>query len=305
MELTNLIAGLAFDPNIRGILIVVGASTVLMGSVYLILYTNVGARLGLLVAASGFFGWMTVMGAVWWMYGIGLKGNTPTWIVKEVNVEDLSGAETEIARSLPGLDSLPAPSELLAANPDMFPLGEFGETSSLSDLAVAPGACELFQEVDLGGWRLEPVSALGEPQAVADPILTEEGYFSSSSGYKVLNGFTIGGKDDLRECPDDEVTTVDRVVHFFTTLSPTHPPHYFVLQIQPVITQKARTGEAPPRPVVDPTKPIMNIVMVRDLGDLRFPPAMITMGSLLIFLVLVSMMNRRDRILEQYLHGEG
>jgi hypothetical protein len=44
----------------------------------------------------------------------------------------------------------------------------------------------------------------------------------------------------------------------------------------------------------------MNVVMVRDLGNLRFPPAMIALGSFLIFCVLVSMLNRRDRLAEQH-----
>ena len=62
---------LAWDPTIRGVLVVVTAVVVLSGSVYLLLATNTGARLGFLIAAAGLFGWMTIMGVVWWLYGIG------------------------------------------------------------------------------------------------------------------------------------------------------------------------------------------------------------------------------------------
>ena len=51
---------------------------VLCGSVYLILSTNLGSRLGFLVALAGLFGWLMMMGIFWWVYGIGLKGKAPS-----------------------------------------------------------------------------------------------------------------------------------------------------------------------------------------------------------------------------------
>ena len=51
---------------------------------YLILATNMGGRLGLLVTMAGLFGWMASMGIIWWSYGIGLKGREPTWKPKEI-----------------------------------------------------------------------------------------------------------------------------------------------------------------------------------------------------------------------------
>jgi len=41
--------------------------------------------------------------------------------------------------------------------------------------------------------------------------------------------------------------------------------------------------------------------MVRDLGDLRFPPAMVTIGSLILFLVLCNVLHRRDKLLNEHL----
>lgn len=66
-------------PELRGILVVLIMVFTLMGSVYLILGTNIGARLGFLVAFAGLAGWMFIMGAIWWAYGIGLKGPEPSW----------------------------------------------------------------------------------------------------------------------------------------------------------------------------------------------------------------------------------
>ena len=53
MHHLHLFAGLAWNPGIRGILVVAVGVAVLMGSVYLLLATNPGARLGMLVALAG------------------------------------------------------------------------------------------------------------------------------------------------------------------------------------------------------------------------------------------------------------
>jgi len=68
-----------WEPELRGILIVIISVTVLCGSVYLILGTNMGARLGFLVSLAALAGWMFIMGAIWWSYGQGLKGTDPSW----------------------------------------------------------------------------------------------------------------------------------------------------------------------------------------------------------------------------------
>ncbi len=96
-----------WQPEIRGIVVVLIAVSVLMGSVYLILSTNLGGRLGLLVALGALFGWLTILGTMWWVYGIGLKGADPTWKPVEVIVGDVSNANNEIARSLDTWEKLP------------------------------------------------------------------------------------------------------------------------------------------------------------------------------------------------------
>ncbi len=106
----SLLAALAWDPGFRGILTVVVAVTILCGSVFLILATNNGARLGFLLALTGFCGWMFVMGIIWSMYGIGWKGSAPTWkVVDVVRSEPGSG---EVVSSLAQAESLPLPDEL-------------------------------------------------------------------------------------------------------------------------------------------------------------------------------------------------
>ena len=72
MSLANNTAAavLAFGwaPEIRGILFVTIGVVALCGSVYLLLGTNLGFRLGFLVAMAGLFGWLLILGMVWLTY---------------------------------------------------------------------------------------------------------------------------------------------------------------------------------------------------------------------------------------------
>lgn len=70
---------LSWNPQVRGGLYVFIAVAVLCGSVFMILGTNVGGRLGFQLAAAGLTGFFVIIGSVWWVYGIGPKGETPTW----------------------------------------------------------------------------------------------------------------------------------------------------------------------------------------------------------------------------------
>jgi len=91
VALNHLITGaLAWNPQIRGALYVVIAMVVLPGSAFLLLSTNMGARMGFLMAAAGFFGLLFTLSALWWVYGTGPKGRAPEWKSKEVVVGDLA-----------------------------------------------------------------------------------------------------------------------------------------------------------------------------------------------------------------------
>ena len=81
----SILAAIAFDPAIRGVLVVATGVGVLIGSIYLIVSTNVGFRQGLLITVAALSGWCMTMGAVWTIYGIGLRGEDPSWIDLEVN----------------------------------------------------------------------------------------------------------------------------------------------------------------------------------------------------------------------------
>ena len=93
-HLVPIISALEWDPTVRGLLIVLASIVILPGSVFLLLSTNLGARLGFLVALTAFFGWMTVQGLVWWVFAQGNRGRQPSWEPQEVITGDLLGQTT-------------------------------------------------------------------------------------------------------------------------------------------------------------------------------------------------------------------
>ncbi len=74
-------------PTILGVLVVVFAVTLFCGSAYLLLATNVGARLGFLIAVAGLSGFMVVLSFLWITTASPLntlRGRLPGWQVQEV-----------------------------------------------------------------------------------------------------------------------------------------------------------------------------------------------------------------------------
>ena len=75
-----------------------------------------------------------------------------------------------------------------------------------------------------------------------------------------------------------------------------HRPHYAVIQVQGAVAQQTKAGGAPPKPAPDKAKPVVTILLIRDLGSLRLPSAIISIASFIIFAVTVYVLHRRDKI---------
>jgi hypothetical protein len=97
----TLLLGLTWNPQVRGGLYVLIAVVVLCGSGTLILGTNLGGRLGFQASAAGLMGFLMVIGAVWWVYGIGPQGEAPTWVPRFTVQGDLGQTGGEILADFP------------------------------------------------------------------------------------------------------------------------------------------------------------------------------------------------------------
>ncbi len=259
----QLLAVLSVDPALRGLLIVIAAVVILPGSVFLLLSTNLGARLGLLLALAGFFGWMSVQGLIWTIYAQGNRGQDPHWVMKEI----VTGQLREHA-TVPVMEQFPDQSK------GWIPLkaGDkiLGDAQAAADAVLSKQAAEDAAKSHTGGGGAEAPKSFEPP-------------FAQTTDYVPVAAYHYGG--------DKWPKISDRI----RILTLHHRPHYAVVQVQPVVEQKTAPGGAPPRPVADTSKAITTVVMVRDLGNVRFPPFMLMVSSTVIFGVLASVLHRRDR----------
>ncbi len=295
----DVLGAFQWDPGFRGVLTVVVAVAILCGSVTLILSTNSGARLGFLLAVAGLSGWLFVMGTVWSAYGIGPKGPAPTWKTVDVVQGEPSGSRNDTAKQLPlpGDGVLPDPLKVRDSDPDLlaeFPLE--GKKPKLGDLVdLEPG---LRDEIDgeIGDWTILETSNkfTGELSSAADAELGPDGIalFGGPTEYAVIDSFRAGG-----ETPRASDSIVGRVIFRVTnTLDFNHPPFLAAVQVQPVIPQTSKSGQAPPKPIIDEEAPIYTVIMERDRGALRLPAISFTIFSGIVFAITCNMLHRRDKL---------
>jgi len=254
-----------WEPELRGIVIVAIAVGVLIGGTYLVVGTNLGARLGFLVVLAGLFGWMATMGVIWWTYGIGLKGREPTWqpaepvtIVREASL-------------LQGSEILEQPLELS---------GEVQGDSRKVSTALQSEGWLLLEESD---------PRRGQAVAASDEIIQQEAEELVAGEYISLAVYDKGG---------DRWPKINESLDFIAFF---HKPHFSLVEVAPVVPQRTEPGRAPARPVVDETQPRRYVHMIRDLGTKRQPAIFITIGSTIIFLLLCQILHKRDLNLQQNL----
>lgn len=183
------------------------------------------------------------------------------------------------------------------------------ESTTLSQIAsVAPDFIEEAERdgliPDLDGWRVMTSGEAGEAQAtVGAEILEQDAFdFESANEFKFLDAFNVGGKPRLARDIDRDCTfCTDNLRRGWLWVSNSarikNPTEYAVIQLQAIDEEAliVEEGQPPRFPAVDEDAQIISVVLVRDLGNLRFPPAMVTLGSLLIFTALTYMLHLSDR----------
>lgn len=271
----NALLAVSWDPGIRGITVVLIAFTVLCGSTYMILGTNLGARLGMLVALAGLFGWMMLMGIVWVIYGIGLKGQEPSWKARDtiVGQENLAQSKVAVARDTTIPDN------------------------------KTPGA-------KVNGWVRLPEDNGGRGQAIAaaDEVLQIESGALKAGDYIPVAVFDKNGARGEDRWPiihahdvvihpfGHEMRIGDIDIDYFAFF---HRDHFAMVEVAPVIKVATEPGKAPPKAEADPKAPHWFVLMERDRGAKRQPATFITIGSALLFALLCRMLHRRDLLVDE------
>ncbi|HWL43385.1 MAG TPA: hypothetical protein VNQ73_10615 [Ilumatobacter sp.] len=267
--LSSAMLAVGWEPELRGALTVLIGLAVWMGSVYLIVATNVGARLGLLVSLAALMGWMALMGGIWWIYGIGLEGDLPSWkqvegrtVVQEVRL--------------------------------LHDAGVLDQQISVTGDAPADAAAVAAQ-LDTQGWERLDTSApeYGQAQSAAEGFLIAEGAFSAGQ-YAVTAVYEV---DPPHESAYPKIfgrSELDFIAFW-------HKPYYTLVEVAPYTPVFTEAGRAPVAPRVDESAPRQYVYMIRDLGSERQPAAMITIGSTAAFLALCWLLHRRDQFVAENL----
>ena len=168
----HALLALNWEPQLRGVIIIIISVAVLCGSIYLILGTNVGARLGFLISLSALSGWMLLMAIVWWSFGLGLKGEDSTW--KAMKGETLLLDSTALKET-----------------------GVVKEDAPLPDSTADPVAAAEQSDAALlaNGWnKIGSSDKTYGPSASSAGVFIEEDGAHKAGTYQVVNVFDKGGE---------------------------------------------------------------------------------------------------------------
>jgi hypothetical protein len=151
-------------PTILGVLVVISAIVLFIGSIYLLLGTNLGARLGFLVTFTCLTGFMLILSTLWLTTASPLespKGRVASWSVVE-NVPDITKAQTEAVRNI----------------------------ATKENKASATDASNVLSAVDLA-----LITQVGTPTVQVTPNDNRFAKFGDITQFMVLETYSIGGSN--------------------------------------------------------------------------------------------------------------
>lgn len=265
----SALLAIGWEPELRGVLTVLIGTAVWMGSIYLILGTNLGARLGFMVSFAGLAGWMALMGSVWWIYGIGLQGDFPSW------------------QQVPG-------STVIQEVDLLYQAGVLDEQIPFTaDDDPVEASIAVREQLEDQGWSFVESSAaeFGQAEASATVFLEEEDAFAAGE-FRVTNVYEVDPPAESawpKLGPNGEF---DQLAFF-------KKPYYTLVEVAPIVELREEPGRAPLAPEIDPERQRQYVYMIRDLGSQRVPAAYITIGSTIVFLAMCWLLHRRDRIVTE------
>jgi hypothetical protein len=297
----NLIAILRWDPTIRGLLFPAIQFLVLVGSAYVIMATNVGNRLGFLLASAAFWGWMTLMAIFWLIYGIGPKGDAPSWKHSEelFNTKYGQYAKVKMISNVPGAKA----SKDWKVLPDGNPVR--GEGQSVIDAHLGKQSVEW---VSVGGFETG-----GEQRLKIWPKRKKIDATQHAREKAEKDANDLLPKADRKK--SSELFHATRYQWFdprdYAFRGLLHGKRFYVGQVQqvlkeqkvidgvkqfddngkPVLESVTKNGKS----VADPKGKVISHVLTRDLGTLRLRSFRVFFFSLILTLISVFALHFRDK----------
>jgi len=277
----GVMAAVTWDPFIRGTLILLLFIVLLPGSIFFVLSTDTGIRLGFLLAMAGLTGMVCLLSTLWMpLASTADVGRPNTWKPLEIVTGDFAHQVTVAgAKSFPAdnLRAVKAPRKKLPDKHWYWPV------QSCSD----------------SGWHTIDPSLISDPESEGDKVLapsSSEGGktppalttpFSSASDYVYVDGYTSG----------QDGGCLLSINQHKVYLPLARGAHYVILRVQPALPTLTLGGApAPPQP--DTSKAFTYVIMVRNLGSVRQPQALLAISSGIIFLVICYVLHTRDKAIE-------
>lgn len=256
-------------PTILGVLVVVAAVALFCGTPYLLLATNMGSRLGFLVAVACLSGLLMLVSLLWLTNPSPvntLKGRIPTWVARE------SLDNGDVARS-----KIPAVREI----------NDKGHAASETDVTNLKAAVDLNLVINTNEQTGEVLSGSNGKYAT----------YEAATDYIVTKNQVTGGGGLFSQVKADFGNGWPWV---HVSL---HKPYYGVVTLCKVDPAYKSTevpfGTKPPTPKCDTSAPTQIVVLERDLGSLRVPPFVAFLAFSLLFGLSLLSLHWRERDLQE------
>ena len=254
-------------PTILGVLVVVASVALFFGTVYMLLATNMGARLGFLVSTAGLAGLMVLLSLLWLTNPSPvntLKGRIPAYKAVE-------GIESgDVARS-----KIPAVQKI-NEKPNKLPQEELANVKAAVDTNLIITKNELTGVIESGA---------GGKYAI----------YEDATKYIVTKNQVTGGGEIFSQF---DVSSGGGFPWVHVSL---HKPKYVVVTLcktDPALSAtEVPFGEKPPVPKCADTQRQV-LVLERDLGSLRVPPFVVFLASSILLALSLLAMQWRERDLQ-------
>jgi hypothetical protein len=256
-------------PTILGVLVVVAAIALFVGTPYLLLATNLGARLGFLVTVACLSGLLLLVSLLWLTNPSPvntLKGRIPAWVaVEKISSGDPARSNIDAIR---GIDQSGSP----AGDADVTNL------KAAVDFNLIVNKNEQTGEI-LSGAN----GKFAEYTAATDYLVTKNQVTGGGGLFSQVNVDWGGG------WPWVHVSL--------------HEPRYAAVTVCKVAPEYAPDqvpfGDKPPTPKCSTTDPKQILVLERDLGSLRVPPFVAFLAFGLLFGLSLLSLHWRERDLQE------
>lgn len=278
MTVSHLVAILAseggpktiWDPTILGVLVTLSGLVLFAGSTYLLLATNVGARLGFMITAAGLSGIMVLLSCVWLITQTPLnspKGRIQRWVtVKCDEPEPKCALIDNLSEAKIGAISALARTE----NPKQLDLDKYQSLRSAVDAMLLK-----VKDTGHGEGESGPYATYDKGSDVLTQAPVDANGIPNKFGTETLKEYIVGGKTDK----------------FFW-----HTPKYAAVEICDAAPQASSTDPnvKPAAPGCDETKAHKWALFIYDYGSIRLPALMYLLGSLVFFGISLYALHSRE-----------